>query len=55
LLEGIDSDPARQYLRWVYYLDEPKKTQLLKGPGRQTLPSHRVLAEHLERMPTDMG
>ena len=50
LLEGLDRDPARQYLQWVYYFDEEKKAQLLRRE-MITDPSHRVLAEHLARMP----
>lgn len=51
LLDGIDRDPARQYMRWVYYLDEDRKTRLFAGRGRSALPAHRVLAEHLKNIP----
>jgi asparagine synthase (glutamine-hydrolysing) len=50
LLAGIDSDPARQYLKWVYYLDEDRKSELLRTRNGQ-LPSHRVLQSHLDRVP----
>lgn len=50
LLGGIDSNPARQYLKWVYYLDEERKGLLLRDSGSLE-PSHRVLESHLERIP----
>lgn len=49
LLAGLDSDPARQYLKWVYYLDEERKAQLLNG--RASLASHRALQSHLDHIP----
>jgi len=51
LLAGLDSDPARQYLKWVYYLDEEKKEKLLNGRAGRRLASHRVLQSHLDRIP----
>jgi len=51
LLAGLDSDPARQYLKWVYYLDEEKKRKLLNGHAGAGLASHRVLQSHLDRIP----
>jgi asparagine synthase (glutamine-hydrolysing) len=51
LLAGLDRDPARQYLKWVYYLDEERKAKLLKPRGDHALPSHRVLRSHLDRIP----
>jgi asparagine synthase (glutamine-hydrolysing) len=51
LLAGLDDDPARQYLKWVYYLDEERKSKLLRPRGDQTLPSHRVLQSHLDHIP----
>jgi asparagine synthase (glutamine-hydrolysing) len=51
LLSGLDSDPAAQYLKWVYYLDEEKKRKLLNGRASGSLPSHRVLRAHLDRIP----
>ena len=51
LLAGLDQDEARQYLKWVYYLDEERKAKLLKDDGRH-LASHRVLQSHLERIPS---
>ena len=51
LLDGLDRDPARQYLKWVYYLDEERKTKLLANHDRQVWPSHRVLQAHLDRIP----
>lgn len=50
LLEGLDRDPARQYLRWVYYFDEEKKAQLLRRKTTGS-PAERILVEHLSRMP----
>jgi asparagine synthase (glutamine-hydrolysing) len=51
LLAGLDRDPARQYLNWVYYLDEARKAALLvPGEGRGGLPAHRVLQAHLDRL-----
>ncbi len=49
LFAGLDRDPARQYLKWVYYQDEERKTKLLRGAA--ALPSHRVLQSHLDRIP----
>jgi asparagine synthase (glutamine-hydrolysing) len=55
LLGGLDPDPAEQYLRWVYYLDEERKAQLLMPHGKQESPlrSSRVLAERLAEMPAE--
>lgn len=53
LLDGIDPDPARQYLRWVYYLDQDRKSQLLAHSNGSLLPSHRVLADHLASIPSE--
>ena len=50
LLAGLDRDPARQYLKWVYYLDEERKAQLLRDAG-DALPAHRVLQAHLDEIP----
>ncbi len=52
LLNGLDRDPARQYLKWVYYLDEERKAQLLKKTNGNCLPSHRLLQSHLEYIPS---
>ncbi len=51
LLAGLDSDPARQYLKWVYYLDEERKAKLFGARESKLLPSHRVLQSHLDRIP----
>lgn len=51
LLGGLDRDPARQYLKWVYYLDEDRKANLLKNRNGGSLPSHRILREHLDHLP----
>ncbi|HKQ78080.1 MAG TPA: asparagine synthase (glutamine-hydrolyzing) [Blastocatellia bacterium] len=51
LLAGLDSDSARQYLKWVYFLDEEKKEKLLNGRAGGRLASHRVLQSHLDRIP----
>jgi asparagine synthase (glutamine-hydrolysing) len=55
LLAGLDSDPARQYLKWVYYLDEEKKARLLNGRADASLASHRVLQSHLDHIPKSWG
>jgi asparagine synthase (glutamine-hydrolysing) len=51
LLAGLDSDPAKQYLKWVYYLDEDRKEKLLKSRNGSRLGSHRILRQHLDRIP----
>jgi asparagine synthase (glutamine-hydrolysing) len=51
LLAGLDRDPARQYLKWVYYLDEDRKLKLLKSRNSSRLESHRILQRHLNRIP----
>src|SRR5581483_2601171 len=51
LLDGMDSDPARQYMKWVYYLDEERKAKLLAHRNGGMLASHRVLQSHLNRIP----
>ncbi|MBO0719694.1 MAG: asparagine synthase (glutamine-hydrolyzing) [Blastocatellia bacterium] len=53
LLAGLDRDPARQYLKWVYYLDEERKQKLWKSRNGDRLESHRILQQHLERIPGD--
>jgi asparagine synthase (glutamine-hydrolysing) len=55
LLSGLDDDPARQYLKWVYYLDEEKKEKLLNGRVGDVDASHRVLQSHLDRIPKSWG
>ena len=51
LLAGLDRDSARQYLKWVYYLDEEKKAMLLNGQAGANLESSRILQSHLDRIP----
>ncbi|HQR35082.1 MAG TPA: asparagine synthase C-terminal domain-containing protein, partial [Blastocatellia bacterium] len=55
LLAGLDSDPARQYLKWVYYLDEERKAKLFSkargGIQISQRASHRVLQNHLDGIP----
>jgi len=51
LLSGLDRDPARQYLKWVYYLDEESKRQLLVEKNGSVADSSRILRSHLERVP----
>ncbi|MCI0660975.1 MAG: asparagine synthase (glutamine-hydrolyzing) [Acidobacteria bacterium] len=51
LFAGLDRDPARQYLKWVYYLDEEQKAQLLKNYHADQLPSDRILQAHLDHIP----
>jgi asparagine synthase (glutamine-hydrolysing) len=52
-LGGLDRDMARQFTRWVYFLDEPRKAALLREDGwlldgqRGRLPSERVIRDHL--------
>jgi asparagine synthase (glutamine-hydrolysing) len=55
LLSGLDDDPARQYLKWVYYLDEEKKEKLLNGRVSGADASHRILQAHLDRIPRSWG
>ncbi|MFN0108948.1 MAG: asparagine synthase (glutamine-hydrolyzing) [Blastocatellia bacterium] len=50
LLAGLDNDPARQYLKWVYYLDEERKAKLF-AKTNNSLASHRVLQNHLDGIP----
>ena len=50
LLAGLDNDPARQYLKWVYYLDEERKARLFAN-SNGNLSSHRVLQNHLDEIP----
>ncbi len=49
LLGGLDGDEARQYLKWVYYLDEERKQKLFGRNGRQD--SSRLLQGHLDHIP----
>ena len=51
LLDGLDSNPARQYMKWVYYLDEERKAALLRPHLKNVQPSHRILQAHLDRIP----
>jgi asparagine synthase (glutamine-hydrolysing) len=51
LLGGIDKDEARQYLQWVYYLDEARKDKLLHHNNGAPLPAHRILRERLDHYP----
>lgn len=51
LLAGLDADPARQYLKWVYYLDEDRKAQLFAKAANGNRASHRVLQDHLNQIP----
>ncbi len=51
LFAGLDRDHARQYLKWVYYLDEERKTKLLRNNNGNHLASHRILQMHLDRIP----
>lgn len=52
LLSGLDADPARQYLKWVYYLDEERKARLFGKSANGNQPSHRILQNHLDQIPT---
>ncbi len=51
LLAGLDADPARQYLKWVYYLDEDRKAKLFGKTANGKQASHRVLQAHLDQIP----
>lgn len=51
LLDGLDNDPARQYMKWVYFLDEERKGQLLVKHNGGALASHRIMQEHLNHIP----
>lgn len=51
LLSGLDSDPAHQYLKWVYYLDEERKARLFGKAANGNQASHRMLQAHLDRIP----
>ncbi|MGH9803457.1 MAG: asparagine synthetase B family protein, partial [Blastocatellia bacterium] len=53
LLAGLDADPARQYLKWVYYLDEDRKAKLFGKATGSNQASHRVLQHHLDRIPSN--
>jgi asparagine synthase (glutamine-hydrolysing) len=54
LLAGLDGDEATQYLQWVYYLNEERKTQLLKLQAGGMRPAARVLDEHLRAIPREL-
>lgn len=54
LLAGLDDDEATQYLQWVYYLNEERKTQLLKPHAGGMRPAARILAEHLRDIPREL-
>jgi asparagine synthase (glutamine-hydrolysing) len=62
-LNGLDRDPARRYVKWVYFFDEKKKRDLLnQGAGRDgadesaLLPSDRIIRRYLaESRLTDFG
>jgi asparagine synthase (glutamine-hydrolysing) len=48
--EGLDADFARQYARWVYYLDERAKAALLTAePLAHVEPSSRLVRTYLDR------
>jgi len=51
LLDGLDSNPARQYMRWVYYLDRDRKSRLLRHESNTELPAERILEQHLKQIP----
>ncbi len=54
LLSGLDRDEARQYLKWVYYLEGDRKHRLLGNGqfGNERLPAERVLQARLDRIPS---
>ncbi len=48
--EGLDTDFARQYARWVYYYDEDTKRALLRPePFGDIQPSSRIIRAYLDR------
>lgn len=51
LLAGLDRDPARQYLKWVYYLDETRKAKLFGERAADKQDAARLLQGHLAQMP----
>lgn len=51
LLAGLDGDESKQYLQWVYYLNEERKDRLLKSQGSGMRPAARILDEHLRQFP----
>jgi asparagine synthase (glutamine-hydrolysing) len=52
--DGLDADFARQYARWVYYLDENAKRALLQGRLlADVAPSPRILRDYLTRANSD--
>lgn len=53
LLAGLDRDPARQYLKWVYYLDEARKGKLFGNRGFGMEDSARLLQSHLANIPSN--
>lgn len=53
LLAGLDRDRARQYLKWVYYLDEARKAELFGNRAAGKQDSARLLQSHLARMPRE--
>jgi asparagine synthase (glutamine-hydrolysing) len=53
-LDGLDRDPARQFVKWTYYLDEDRKQHLLRHDGVEhgsaraaALPSDRIVRRFL--------
>ncbi len=51
LFNGLDRSPASQYLKWVYYLDERRKADLLRPHQGSPEDSARILATHLQSIP----
>lgn len=54
-LNGLDADVARQFTKWVYFLDEPGKSTLLRrdgwlvgGEADRPAPAERVIRAHLD-------
>jgi asparagine synthase (glutamine-hydrolysing) len=60
LLDGLDEDFARQFVKWTYFLDEGEKRRLLGPRVRETagrngglLPADRVVRRYLAESPLE--
>ena len=47
-IDGLDSDPVRQFMNWTYHLSEGEKNKLFRESNKEYLPAQRVLEEALE-------
>jgi asparagine synthase (glutamine-hydrolysing) len=63
LLDGLDEDFARQFMKWTYFLDDTQKQLLLnqlayatEGANGGSLPSDRIIRRYLQDSPlADFG